>query len=655
MSSSSKEFLQCPQCKTIYLLDNKETHSCEKCQYPKLEKISGRFILRCKKCGLTQNKNSFMQLHGNTALSCQASNCNGDLKAIQIGINPNAPSTATNKSGAIPGFGAVKPPKMPKRRKLAAQSSHEAEKLVKTLAAQPKPKIKKSSFFPFPIIEESTDAMENGKSGIRPNQPPADLFLQNLQPFPTSTPAKEEKYKQKDHAGIRVGDVLMLNDIPYQVILKIGTGGMGAVHKVKNLKTGEFSALKEFYYTRFHDPESGKNFCEKYWERESHITAIQSESPERSMKFIGKLHLTQFHNPEYYIFLEYIEGTPLDKWYLEKFPDLSHLTLPVLQDLIKNILMPITRHMYFCHQKGIVHRDLTVQNIMIVSPDENTYYPIIIDWGVAKEIGLEKIYNPRKPYYVSATPEATGIRNRGTPPEVMAGFEPIATTDVYMLGHIMFYLFSGGNYAGAAATNEDFVLHPGDFNPKLPEEFNKLVEYMTQYEPADRMADMVKVYDALQWIYEAADKIIQKSKSPQSWAKYYLYCDYNQGFLEIPPRQIVNIGRDEILHVGRTHEMDGHIYNALLPTDDGKFSFQLYIDNDIAYIRDIYSPMGTFLSKLTMPNQQVYNNVAIKNLDNVAIQLSSANLGNMLIEVPFVAPDGKTYRIPFKIYKQEVE
>lgn len=151
---------------------------------------------------------------------------------------------------------------------------------------------------------------------------------------------------------------------------------------------------------------------------------------------------------------------------------------------------------------------------MIVTQEDGNYYPIIIDWGVAKEIGMDQMYHPRKPYYVSATPEATGIRNRGTPPEVMAGFEPIATTDIYMLGHIMFYLFSGGHYAGAAATNEDFVLHPSDFNPQLPEEFNKLVEYMTQYEPADRMADMVKVYDALQWIYDAAGKLIQKS-NPQ--------------------------------------------------------------------------------------------------------------------------------------------
>ena len=64
----------------------------------------------------------------------------------------------------------------------------------------------------------------------------------------------------------------------------------------------------------------------------------------------------------------------------------------------------------------------------------------------------------------------------------MAGFEPIAASDIYMLGHVMFFLFSGGHYCSTAATNEDFILHPLDLNPNLPHDFNKLVEYITQYE-----------------------------------------------------------------------------------------------------------------------------------------------------------------------------
>ena len=173
----------------------------------------------------------------------------------------------------------------------------------------------------------------------------------------------------------------------------------------------------------------------------------------------------------------------------------------------------------------------------MIVPTENGYYPIIIDWGVAKQIGPEKMYNPRKPYYISSAPEATGIRNRGTPPEVMAGFDPIAASDIYMLGHVMFYLFSGGRYCGTAATHEDYVLHPGDFHSDLPSDFNKLVEYMTQYEPADRMPNMVKVHDALQWLFSAAQQLEQPAEEK---ARIFLYCDYNDSYVPILPTKLIS-------------------------------------------------------------------------------------------------------------------
>ncbi len=285
--------------------------------------------------------------------------------------------------------------------------------------------------------------------------------------------------------------------------------------------------------------------------------------------------------------------------------------------------MPIARHMHYVHQQGIVHRDLTVQNIIVLNKRySEDFTPVIIDWGVAKEVGFENMYHPRKPYYISSAPEATGIRNRGTPPEIMAGFEPIAASDIYMFGHMMFYLFSGGKYASAAATNEDFVLHPGDYNPDLPPDFTRLVEYCTQYEPADRMETMVKVYEALEWLYDSTLRYENPELVKRLKSQYFLHWDYNDALIPIPEKKVMKFGRDEI-----------------------------YIEDNYAYIRDKFSKLGTFISNLTSTNQQVYNNIPIKGLDNVVIQLSEANLGKTTIEVPFVAPDGITYRIRFKFIK----
>ena len=637
MSSNLKHYFKCSKCNSLYIFENENPTKCSKCDDTKFEKVEGRFILRCRKCGLTQNKSAFNQLHGQEPLRCQSTTCHGVIKVIEIGrrkkqqiVKETSPENAfiSRKKQSAPSV----QPSVPTRRVLPSKSSEDTSlpfpKPKSTQMKQdPQPIIKKDQFTPFP---------QKSKDLSKIDEPDGPI--------------------EKDHPGIKEGDILRLLEEKYEITSKLGTGGMGSVWSARNLTTNKKVAIKEFYYSRFHDPESGNNFCEKYWNREATITKIQSDSPEATMHFIGELKLEKFRTPEYYIFLEYIEGSVFDSWYNEKFKDLKNLSVKELRIIIKDILMPIARHMYFVHQKGIVHRDLTVQNIMIIKKSrysDEEVKPVIIDWGVAKDVGVDHMFQPRKPYYISSAPEATGIRNRGTPPEVMAGFEPIAATDIYMLGHIMFYIFSGGHYAGAAATNEDFVLHPGDFNPDLPSDFSRLVEFMTQYEPADRMENMVKVYDALNYLYNSSETIENPILAKKKQKQYYLYCDYNESFIPLPEEQIVQLGRDEIIAAGTEHSMDGHLYNALVPIEEDKFMFEIFINEGYAYIRDFHSKLGSFICQLTTTNQQVYENVAIKGLDNVSIQLSDANLGITRIEVPFGAPDGITYRIEFKIYAKE--
>lgn len=597
-----KSWFLCPSCQAIYYRDEADNKDCNNCGPTALKSIEGRLILRCKKCGLTQNQTSYKEMQNRDLIKCQNTTCNGKVKAIMLG---------GGKSESVEGD---KPhPKTPTSRR-SLEGTVKSQKPVESVRNE--------------LVQNLTKGIQN--ANVNPTPAPKISF---------QTP------KAKDHSGVKIGDFIPFNDDFVQITEKIGTGGMGAVFKGTLFKSQQEVAIKEFYYTRYHDPETGENKCEMYWIREQTLIEIQSKSPEKCMHLIGSIKLTQFQNPEYYIIIEYIQGIPLEKWYTANYDSIKKLDLQTLKDFIQNLLMPVARHMHYVHESGIVHRDLTVQNIMIV-PTENGYFPIIIDWGVAKQIGPEKMYNPRKPYYISSAPEATGIRNRGTPPEVMAGFDPIAASDIYMLGHVMFYLFSGGRYCGTAATHEDYVLHPGDFNSDLPSDFNKLVEYMTQYEPADRMPNMVKVHDALQWLLSAAQQLEQPAEEQ---ARVFLYCDYNDSYVPILPTKLMRLGRDEIIKAGKNHDYDGHLYNALIPLDKDEFQFEFYLENDYLFVRDLYSKMGSFLSNLTMPNQQVYNNVPIKGQSNVYIPISEQNLNHSLIEIPFVAPDGITYKIPFKI------
>jgi tRNA A-37 threonylcarbamoyl transferase component Bud32 len=606
-----KTWLQCPQCHAIYFREATDNADCSTCGSISLKELTGRMLLRCKVCGTTQNQTIYKQMQNRNPIKCQKAMCNGQVKAISLdGLKQGEPGVSPSQPR----------PKVVSNRRTFKTASPDVP--------------------PEPSKENSArmELLGNLNQKIRQPPPPKAAVLPRF-----NAP------KAKDHPGLQAGDFLPFLDDFVEILDKLGTGGMGAVWKGRIVKTNQLVAIKEYYYTRYHDPESQENRCEKYWIREQTLIEIQSKSQERNMKLIGSVKLDKFQIPEFYIIIEFIEGIPLEKWYLEHFKSLESLTISELRKLIKQILMPIARHMYFVHENGIVHRDLTVQNVMIV-PNGDEVVPVVIDWGVAKQIGVEKMYNPRKPYYISSAPEATGIRNRGTPPEVMAGFEPISVSDVYMLGHIMYFLFSGGRYCGTAASHEDYVLHPGDYNPDLPADFNKMVEYMTQYEPADRMPNMYKVYEALEWLYNATEALEFPEKAT---AQYFLHCDYNDALIPLNTNVLIQIGRDELLKAGANHDYDGHLYNAIVPRENDQFQFELYIDKGFLFIRDMYSKMGTFLNNLTMPNQQVFNDVAIKGQSNVYIPLSDANLGKTTIEVPFVAPDGVTYRIPFRIIQKK--
>jgi len=130
MSTNGKQFYQCSSCKGLFLSEPNTSKSCINCGKGKLNPIDGRFILRCKKCGLTQNKPAFAKLHGENALKCQSSTCNGSIKLIQLRKRSNfsTPIASQPKQPPSPkidiGKSIIKTlkevhPPVPKRRELA--------------------------------------------------------------------------------------------------------------------------------------------------------------------------------------------------------------------------------------------------------------------------------------------------------------------------------------------------------------------------------------------------------------------------------------------------------------------------------------------------------------------------------------------------------
>src|SRR5678809_1062452 len=117
---------------------------------------------------------------------------------------------------------------------------------------------------------------------------------------------------------------------PYEVVSRIGVGGMGEVYKARDIRLDRFVAVKV----------SKEQFSERF-EREARAVAALNHPHICTLYDVG---------PNYLV-MEYIEGRPLAG------------PLPVAEAL--RLAIQLTGALDAAHRKGIVHRDLKPANILV--------------------------------------------------------------------------------------------------------------------------------------------------------------------------------------------------------------------------------------------------------------------------------------------------
>jgi serine/threonine protein kinase len=258
---------------------------------------------------------------------------------------------------------------------------------------------------------------------------------------------------------------------------------MGRIYAGKNLERNEKVIVKKLKADKYFNAW-GESSCEDYWNREKILIKKQARCSPNAMHLMGAVKRDIEGRTEYFLILEYIAGPSLEKWYHEFLRENTISSLTQIHDLIKLVILPLCNHLKAVHQAGIVHRDITPRNI-IMNFRDNRIYPILIDWGVAKEIPLEQLYSVPKPFITEIRTVATGILSVGTPPEIIAGFRPVAASDIYMFGHIIYYLITGNSSRQIPLSQAEYELCPKTVNAVVPVKLDKLVRNMTKYEPAD--------------------------------------------------------------------------------------------------------------------------------------------------------------------------
>ncbi len=300
---------------------------------------------------------------------------------------------------------------------------------------------------------------------------------------------------------IKIGEPIVIDEISFFIERLIDHGGLSTVFLGINENTKEKVAIKEFIYHKFYDKITRENDIDEFFDNEVLNTQIQAQSGFKTVKVLHYEKKLDLETPEYYIVFSFIEGKTFLDFYREFVQNCRGLAHLDLSSIVRYIFLPLVDLLSYCHtEANIVHRDLSVKNIIIQTGEEEEFWPVLIDWGVSKYVGPEWIYYCPKPYMVPEIPKDIPITQKGAPPEIKFGYMPNGASDIYYLAHLMYFTFTGGimREDSEIVSEESYVLDPKKVNWFVPDEYNEVVRKLTQYEPADRPQTMLEVRKLLE-------------------------------------------------------------------------------------------------------------------------------------------------------------
>ena len=246
----------------------------------------------------------------------------------------------------------------------------------------------------------------------------------------------------------------------YEITELIGVGGMAEVYKgidVIDNKTVAIKILKKEY-------AENEEFLRRF-RNESKAIAVLSHPN------IVKIYDVGFSDKIQYIVMEYIDGITL-KEYIE---DEKVLTW---KDTV-HFVIQILRALQHAHDKGIVHRDIKPQNIMMFN--DGTIK--VMDFGIAKFAREEG---------KTATDQAIGSVHYISP-EQASGDVTDAKSDIYSVGAMMYEMLTGRKpfdsdnpVAIAVMHMHDTPERPKSVNPNIPDGIEEIVLRAMEKAPEDR-------------------------------------------------------------------------------------------------------------------------------------------------------------------------
>ncbi len=269
----------------------------------------------------------------------------------------------------------------------------------------------------------------------------------------------------------------------YEIVGKLGQGGMGIVLTARQASVNRSVALKKIGSERATDPESRRKFL-----TEAVVTG-ELEHPN----IVPIYDLGKDESGLLFYSMKHVKGTPWDQVIYQK---------SIAENL--EILMKVADAVAFAHSRNVIHRDLKPENVMLGDYGE----VLVMDWGLAVKLG---------------SPGANAAGLGGTPaymaPEMVftrparIGF----SADIYLLGAILYEIITGNPpHEGATVTAcvsaaSQNLIRPTEKSDELVTISLKAMATL----PADRHASVGDFQEAIRLYWSHSQSVLLSNRADE--------------------------------------------------------------------------------------------------------------------------------------------
>ena len=269
-------------------------------------------------------------------------------------------------------------------------------------------------------------------AAARPTAPPSShaRVIESVSPPAPKAPAARATPPSGAELAQLAGQVL---DGRYQVVKKIGEGGMSFVYLAHDVTSGAQVAIKILSPSLIRDPNAMARL-----RREAELGGKLAHPNVCHIIRLGETSAGLV-----YVVMPFIEGELLCDRAIRE----DHLPL----DVVVRFVSDIAAGLQVAHQLGIIHRDLKPENIMICRTADGGERAVVMDFGLAKErrVGPE-VQKLTATGIVLGTPEFMS-------PEQLRGKPLDPRTDIYSLG-LMTYELLTGSLPFTGATQQEVMI-----------------------------------------------------------------------------------------------------------------------------------------------------------------------------------------------------